>query len=466
MEDMHMTELPGDTNQLFNATYVEDEQADHVVLKSALGYVRSGKKKVQCLITATLYYQPHPNIQFECVSVDANVDDWKIMQNATQIKFADAYFDVLLLSQVPGIDEDGRYCVTYAQKTNAIVQGTDTTHVDELRLHIYNFEQFFSHRFHFTKEGSMSTRLDYVRLYYKEFDIDMKHVLKSIEQTRKLKNSVGFGITHVAKITHETGKEFYPSDVERHIKALGLMLSFLRGSLNFVPLISGYHNGNLVYESWNVPLARWNNQHNIFDVWTHPDGNTNYIEELFPKITQYIDASDDNSWRDYEFLNRVIVTYNQANMSRYIPNSIILVQVALEIIAYQYLVIRTQYISKEGYTSLKYESDKFRLLFGYLGISADVSTYSTVLAKKLSKSGKAKYDIPWLLTEMRNAYIHADNSKSKNNALDGDDTLQYLQVLLYVLELTILAVVGYNGHHRNRLKNAVPGTVERVPWAK
>ena len=461
-----MTELQEDNNQLFNATYIEDEQADRVVLKSALGYVRSGKKKIKCQIVATLYYQPHPRIEFQCVCAEVVVSAWSIMQNATQIKFMDAYFDVLVLSQVPDFDESGRYCVTYVQKTTAIVLGTDTTNVDELRLHIYNFERFFSHRFLFVKQGSSSTRLDYVRLQYKEFDIEMRHVLKSTEQTQKMKNSVGFGITHLVKITHQTSKTFCPHDALRHTKALGLTLSFLRGSLNFVPLISGHKNGELVYESWTVPLARWHNDQNIFDVWTHPDGDTNYIEQLFPKFTQYIDALDDDSWQDYEFLHRVVVTYNQANTSIYIPNSIILVQVAFETIAYQYIVERTKYVSKEGYTSLKYEADKFRLLFGYLSISADVSTYSTELAQKLSKSGKTKYDIPRLLTEMRNAYIHADNSQSKNNALEGDDTLQYLQVLLYVLELTILAVIGYDGYHRNRLRNTAPGTVERVPWAK
>lgn len=461
-----MQEHKVDNTQLFNATYVENESADCVELKSAGGYVRSGKNKLQCQITATLYYQPYPRIEYVCVCHAQFDGAWEIMQNATKIKIADEYFDVLLLSHVPDVDGIGQSRATYVQKTTAIVLGTCKTRLTELRLHIYNFEQFFSHRFYFVKEGSRNARLDYIRLRYKDFYIEMRHVLKSTEQTQKLKNSVGFGITHVAKISHETGKEFCPSDVERHIKALGLTLSFLRGSLNFVPLISGYHNGNLVYESWDVPLARWDNQHNIFDVLIHPDGNTNYIEELFTKFTQYIDTSDDNSWSDYEFLNRVIVTYNQANMSRYIPNSIILVQVALETIAYQYLVLRNQHISKDGYTSLKYESDKFRLLFGYLGISADMSTYSAVLAKKLSNSGKAKYDIPWLLTEMRNAYIHADNSKSKNNALEGDDALQYLQIFLYVLELTILAIIGYSGYHRNRLKNPLPGIVERVPWAK
>ncbi len=461
-----MTEPQADNNQLFNAEYVENEQADHVKLKTAVGYVRSEKNKIKCQIFATLYYQPHPSIQFRCVSVDANAYNWKIMQDATEIKFADAYFDVLVLSQVPDIDENGRYCVTYVQKTMAIVQGTDTTNVDELRLHIYNFEQFFSHRFHFVKQGSSSTRLDCVRLQYKEFDIEMRHVLKSTEQTQKMKNSVGFGITHLVKITHQTGKAFCPHDVLRHTKALGLTLSFLRGSLNFVPLISGHKNGELVYESWTVPLERWHNYQNIFDVWTHPDGDTNYIEELFPKFTQYIDSLNDDSWQDYEFLRRAVVTYNQANVSTYVPNSIILVQVAFETIAYQYIVERTKYMSKEGYTSLKYEADKFRLLFGYLGISADVSNYSTELAQKLSKSGKTKYDIPRLLTEMRNSYIHADNSQSKNNALEDDETFQYLSVFLYVLELTILAVIGYDGYHRNRLRNTAPGTVERVPWAK
>jgi hypothetical protein len=455
-----------DDELTWNSTYVEDEHADKVVLKSGLGVVRSGKDKLKCQIEATLYYQPYPRIEFRCVCVENLANALDIMLNATQIKFVDAYLDVLVLSQVPDIDENGRYCVTYVQKTMAIVKGTDKTNVDELRLHIYNFEQFFSHRFHFLKQGSRRTRLDYVRLQYKEFDIEMRHVLKSTEQTQKMKNSVGFGITHHVKITHQTGKAFCPHDVLRHTKALGLTLSFLRGSLNVVPLISGLKNGELVYESWAVPLERWQYYQNIFDVWTHPDGGTNYIEELFPKFTQYIDSSNDDSWQEYEFLRRVVVTYNQANVSTYVPNSIILVQVAFETIAYQYLVERNKYMSKEGYTSLKYEADKFRLLFGYLGISADVSNYSTDLAQKLSKSGKTKYDIARLLTEMRNSYIHADNVQSKNNALEGDDALQYLSVLLHILELTILAVIGYQGYYRNRLKNPHPGEIERVPWAK
>lgn len=455
-----------DDELTWNSTYVEDEHADKVVLKSGLGVVRSGKDKLKCQIEATLYYQPYPRIEFRCVCVETCANAPDIMLTATQMKFTDEYFDVTVMSGCPEIDDNDQLCARYVLKTSSTVLGKDSTQVDELRLHIYNFEQFLSNRIYIVEQGRRISRLDYVRPCASGFEIEMRHVLKSTEQKAKMQNVVGFGMTHVAKITHSSGTEFCVKDALCHINAFGLTLSFLRGSFNFPSLISGYKAGGLVYESWSFPFERWHNHHNSFDVWSHPDQNTHYIDEIFAKFIEYIDTPNEDSNQNYKFLQRIIVTYVQANMSRYIPNSYILVQVAFETIAYQFIVERNKYMSKVGYTSLKYEADKFRLLFGYLGISADVSNYSTDLAQKLSKSGKTKYDIPRLLTEMRNSYIHADNLQSKNNALEGDDALQYLSVLLHILELTILAVIGYQGYYRNRLKNPRPGEVERVPWAK
>ncbi|NJK30432.1 MAG: hypothetical protein HC790_06060 [Acaryochloridaceae cyanobacterium CSU_3_4] len=197
------------------------------------------------------------------------------------------------------------------------------------------------------------------------------------------------------------------------------------------------------------------------------------MSEAFPGFLQL--------WREWSDLANIVLNgYLESNADgRFTEHSIVLTQVALEMIAWTLLVEKESVISKDGFDKLP-ASDKLRLLLSKLGIPIEIPPncydcqppYSqrdaSSLLPNLSQVAKSSQynwvDGPHALTELRNGIVHPKKLQ-KVLATNHEARFEARWLGLWYLELVLLALMNYQGCYANRL--IFPrheGTYDKVPW--
>lgn len=260
----------------------------------------------------------------------------------------------------------------------------------------------------------------------------------------------GSFLTHVGKLERVDGNSFSADDSQVQRLLLANFLSFVTGNKCWPVCGVGLDvDGGRAWETWCSPRSG-----RSVDSW-FDQFKTCQIEILFPLFARRWTQSDE--WRDC--LRAVIYWYVQVNTdgrSTGIDAAIILAQAALERLAHHHLVVDRKMISHKGFDDLRV-SDRMRLLFSSLGIP-NVITATTPEIQKAAKGFKWA-DAPHALTDIRNELVHPISRKQVSACmLDG------WRLSLWYLELSILAMCGYDGTYTNRLTAKYAGQSEDVPW--
>ena len=146
----------------------------------------------------------------------------------------------------------------------------------------------------------------------------------------------------------------------------------------------------------------------------------------------------------------------------------ILIQTALDLLAWTLLVKDRTVLSENGFEKLS-AMDKLRRLGLACEVPLDIPA-SMVEISKLAKKHNWT-DAPQALVEIRNALVHPN----PKNRLRQAGLIAETRVLrecwrlgLWFLELVILKLVSYEGSYSNRLQQDVSGhhKAESVPWTR
>lgn len=166
-----------------------------------------------------------------------------------------------------------------------------------------------------------------------------------------------------------------------------------------------------------------------------------------------------NDWE--KALRECIYWYVTANnLSTGIEAGIILTQAAIERLSYEFAVRERRLLGADGFKQLK-ASDRCRLLLSSLSVPLDIPNECMDLKALASRLNWQ--DAPHALTEIRNSIVHPERKYREQLA---DVLYEAWNLSLWYLEMSILAICGYNGHYGNRLKRRFLGQVEPVPWKK
>jgi hypothetical protein len=183
----------------------------------------------------------------------------------------------------------------------------------------------------------------------------------------------------------------------------------------------------------------------------------NQAELLFPLFVNRWQQSKE--WKDC--LRSAIYWYVQANTrggSPSIDAAIILAQSALERLAYHHLVVDKKMLSSEGFNQLKV-SDQLRLLFSSLSLPLAIGAATPEIQKIASKFKWV--DAPYALTDIRNELVHPIKKKQVSSCF-----VDAWKLSLWYLELSILALCGYDDTYTSRLTAKYTTQSETVPWGK
>lgn len=332
--------------------------------------------------------------------------------------------------------------------------GDDTTLMNRVVFHLFNFPEFIGTRGSTEIDGSATCSIWHIDLEYDGWEIELKSLTSTSQNTKKIKSEGGYYLTHVGCVRKKDASEFTGKEANEILGAIRYFLSFSIGCwCNPVCNVGFDKNEARVWESWTSPKGGRKTATSWFD---HHHGEQ--LAELFPL---FMKKWTDNTWHDT--LGEIIYLYLSANdSSRGIDIGIIVAQAALERFSFEYSVNDRQLISSEGFKKL-WASDQYRLLFSSLHLPLVIPNETDRLLAQ-SKQNNCKWlDSPMALTEIRNSLVHPDptkRGKAKNDAI-----YDAWKLSLWYIELGILAICGYNGSYGNRLQQQRwVGQVDQVPW--
>ena len=320
-------------------------------------------------------------------------------------------------------------------------------------FHIFNFPDFTGTQSQGIVRASESCQL--IGLETEVWRISLQSLPNNATENawKTIRDEEGCYLTHVAKLERKDGKLFSGAEASEQRDLLNHFLSFSAGY--WCPTICEVgmdSNGETTWESFSSPHL----DRTAYSWFSPPDPQQ--LDRLFPVFALRWQQSA--QWqRCLRVAIRWYVETNTASNGRlYLDSAIILAQSALEQLAFQYLVIDRKMISPEGYDRLK-ASDRLRLLFTclYLPIAIDDATPEILQAAP----GLRWRDAAHALTDIRNELVHPSSKRVVAKCLFDAWTLS-----LWYLELSVLALCGYDDSYISRLSKSMWKHPENVPWIK
>ena len=206
-------------------------------------------------------------------------------------------------------------------------------------------------------------------------------------------------------------------------------------------------------------------------IWTN---YSNYLNDIYKNVVSWIPESKielNSAWNNFtklwtdkdnkDFLISVIHWYVEANSnSGFLEGSIILIQIALELIYNWYVVEQNKLIVGKDSEDIC-AANKIRLLMSQVGIKKDISIMLPLLKNKLLGTNQSFNDEIDVFVQIRNAIVHSQKDKrAKLNGFTTDEKYEAKKFGLWLIELSILKIVGYKGKYYNRCNDLD----ENVPY--
>ncbi len=329
--------------------------------------------------------------------------------------------------------------------------GDDETKVSKVVFHLFNYKDTLgTHRF-LKKSGDMPISSIKTKLESAEWIVELNNY-ETMNTIKKLRKTGGYGLTHIGCFYQANGAPFDARAAKKTLEHLHYFFTFSKGTFCSPVLPVGFdENGQRVWELLNTPAEPWSPPRSWFD-----QCHCEQLADLFPGIVEKL---EDKDWADT--MRKAIYWYAQSNdaSGSGVETGIILTQIAIERLAFEYIVNSKQMFKGENFKK-KRASDRFRQLFDSLGIPIDIPHNLSMVYQVATKLQFE--DAPHALTDIRNSLVHPDHKhedKFKGTYFDA-------RLLgLWYLELSILRICDYNSTYFNRLSDEQwIGTVEDVPW--
>lgn len=281
------------------------------------------------------------------------------------------------------------------------------------------------------------------------------------DRLRKLlKADGGFAITNVGSIQLEDNRPFALSDAVDILNALYYYFSFARGAWCGPLLPVAFEAGVKKWSRWEPPRVReWRERRSWF-----PELDYGVVQPLSDAFSGFIRLWDDSLWR--EPIMNAVHWYIEANTNAGgVEGGIVLVQTALELLSWVYLVEdnASKVMSGNKFNEVGAEK-RITSLLESLSIPIQLPKQFLDLASAVTTL-EAK-DGVGALVSLRNAIVHPKKGKRQKVTQVGVSArIEALTVGLWYLELVLLRLVGYNGVYWSRVRSGNNEQVrDIVPW--
>lgn len=270
-----------------------------------------------------------------------------------------------------------------------------------------------------------------------------------------LKESGGYGFTHVGNLARIDGSSFTAAEADDLLEVLTRFLSYARGSACGMPVRWGIgSSGSICWQRWGSSVVNpWKTPDNWFE-----EHHGNLLSEVFPLF--YSIATEAEL---AEPLNLARHWYQVSNMrAGGMEGAIILGLTALDLLA-ALVVTRDGAQGHAKFDNLP-SAKKLRRLLDTMKVPSAIPAKYAELRNFAVAQGWG--DAPTALTEIRHGYVHAKKER-RTIVLSAPSlaTFQAWQLAVWYQELALLHFLGHTGKYRNRVTAEVMGVAETVPWA-
>jgi len=303
--------------------------------------------------------------------------------------------------------------------------------------------------------GRSSEAIHQTSLKSEIFNIVINSLFETSDNARGIRNDGGCKCTHAGEISKQDGSLISGAEAINLLKALKDFFSFANG-IRLAPVCAtGFDAAeNEVWSCWNSPISCDPPLETWFD-----RNHASHLQTLFPG---FVETLSSEVW--HRPLHEAIYWYvRSCNSHSGIDANIILIQAALELLAYTHIVNDKQLLTAKGFKDL-WASDKIRLLLGSLGIPSKIPATCKSICSLIQTDRSVKWqDLPHAFSDIRNSLVHPD---VKNRHVYSQTYLDAWKAGLWMVELAILRICGYRDTYSNRLTTRYVGTVESVPWTQ
>lgn len=260
------------------------------------------------------------------------------------------------------------------------------------------------------------------------------------------------------QLQRSDGGGFSCSNAREALNTLSTFLSFCAERWIAPVLIAGFNqSGTVAMEEWGTARLDPSGGHGGWLDEYHGDT----MEEVFPGFSILMQDPD---WK--RTIRTAVYWYVRADTNHVGPDgAIILVQTALERLAWHILVNVRHAISEDGFSKLA-AADQLRLVLSACSVPLELPNSLTQLtAVATGQKGEQDWvDGPQAFVAVRNQIVHPGKHQ---RVTGGHSFFEALQLGKWYLELILLRSFDFNGSYACRLK--IPrwvGDVEPVPWTR
>ncbi|KRE45827.1 hypothetical protein [Paenibacillus sp. Soil522] len=346
--------------------------------------------------------------------------------------------------------------VTHASDTSNKIEGICKNEIskgsNELTKLEFGIVNFINMHGDFIKKGALNYT-GRTELLYKDWKITIIKRYDCKSYYEQLNKKGGYGVTHIGVLEKLNKSSFNYSDVIDLLENVSWVLSFCAGRSVGISVLNGFNGEHLVRTIYQLPIITdWKKQ----TTWlAHPVTDVG-INDLFINFNQLL---NNPLWT--KTIKIILLWYFDCYVSTYTENKIVTTQMALEMLAWTYLVEDQAILTKQEFKA------------------RDMTAYKRI--KKLLETQSIKFDIPdvhslttyknkcddgiHLLTRVRNSIAHP---VKETDIASMNSTIKYgvLCMGTQFLELSILHILKYKSEIHNRLSPSkwLGETNQLVPW--
>lgn len=324
---------------------------------------------------------------------------------------------------------------------------------DQLRFCLVNFPGYFGRIIRYETDGPRGLLRGRLQVASPLF-LCTVDTIPEVDGLRKVAGrESGFVISHVGELTSREGY-LEAASCDELLDLLHLFFGFLRGAWSGPVFPQGFCGDEKTWEqfaSWRVVEARESK------TWL-PQRNPLELDALFGGFAE---RYSDTAWRST--LVRTVSWYVEAN-SPLTPSetTLVLGQVALELLAWVEIVETRRLHSRNDFKRLS-AAGRMRSLLQHLQIPCDIPPHLVEL--QTLQEGDV-FDGPGVVVRLRNALVHAgEKTPAAVKPASAVQWWQACQLALQYVELSLLAICGYQGWYARRCWRGWKGDDELpVPW--
>ena len=309
--------------------------------------------------------------------------------------------------------------------------------VNVIRFGVANFRDWMGACV--TDDGSEFENFERARITLEDSDyiINLDKVKHYSDRLKQIEISGGYMLLYAGAI-HKKKGTINLEQLKNWMPCLCQFLNFLNGRRVSPLFYSGLQKDDIL---WTDYIGYPNDPYTNSIISWSENIDPRYINASWIKFNKL--WSDPNS---KSFLESLIHWYIESNnQSGFVEGSIIMAQIALELLFNWFVVEERKIIRDDPNLSA---SNKIRLLISQFGLSCDIP----MDFKKLSPwSKKTGFDGPEALVHIRNIFVHSkEKNRKKVKEIDSEVIHEAHQLALWYIEIATLNILDYSGFYHNR----------------